>query len=271
MAKIPAFSLPSEPATLIQFRAPTVSDSLDFCGLRKDLEEKAATEYLRQLQDAPVSDPELWTAQDRRTALWWIFMSITDDTSLSYSYECAHCGDTHHVDVDLVELDDQMIVLDVPPYITGEILVGGEPMAARFHPLDGRAVTHLEEMRLALADADEVQTARIRAEIKVLETVHAFTLDAHQGMSWQEALAAKTALVMAMEREREYTPLVAQCLLAAEELRHGLATEIRDGEVFVLSPPLPCESDKFKEGAPELRPATVLEMRFRGQHFIPAV
>lgn len=269
MANIPAFSRPSEPAKIIQFRAPTVGDSLDFCGLRPELEEKATTAYLRQLQVGEVSDPELWTAQDRRTALWWIFMAITDDTTLSYSYPCAHCGETHHVDVDLVELDDQLTALDVPPYITGEILVGGEALAARFHPLDGRAVTHLEELRMSLAGADEAQTARIRAELKVMETVHAFTLDSHQDMTWQDALAAKTALVMAMERDREYAPLVAQCILAAQELHHGLNTEIHDGEVFVLSPPQPCESAQYQEG--DVRPATVLEMRFRGDYFIPAV
>ena len=271
MAKITPFPLPSNPSHIIRFLAPTVADSLDFCSLRQDMEESATTEYLTQLQGGEVSDPALWTAQDRRTALWWIFVSVSDDTTLSYNYECQHCGERHYTDIDLVDLDDGVITLNAPPYVVGEVMCNDIPLPARFHPLDGRAVTHLEVKRLELDGLEENQAKRLKAEIKVLETVHSFTLDMHKDKTWEEATQLKLDMVMAMDRENEYRPLVAKCLLAAEELRHGLKTITKDGVVEVLSPPLRCESDQFKEGAEEQRPATVLLMRFRAHNFIPEI
>lgn len=271
MSSIPPFPLPSQPKVKIQFRAPTVADSLDMCGIRKEMEEAATTDYLRQLMTGTGPDPELWTAQDRRTALWWIFIAINDDTRLSYSYLCAHCGEQHLVDIDLVDLDDGILTLSGEPYIDDVISVGDEQLNARFHPLDGRAVTHLEEKRIELTGADEAQTARIKAEIKVLEVVHSFSLQRFNDLSWEDATAAKLELVRNMDRVREFQPLVARCLLAAEELRHGLPVEIEDGQVSLVSPPLYCET-KTKEAADdEPVPATVLLLRFRSFDFIPAL
>lgn len=271
MSSIPPFPLPSQPKVKIQFRSPTVADSLELCGIRKEMEEAATTDYLRQLMTGDGPDPELWTAQDRRTALWWIFIAINDDTRLSYSYECAHCGETHLTDIDLADLDDGILTLTGDPYIEDEISIGGEVLQARFHPLDGRAVTHLEEKRLELFAADDEQTKRIKAEIKVLEVVHSFSLQKLNELSWEDATAAKLEIVRNMDRMREFQPLVARCLLAAEELRHGLPVEITEGVVSLVSPPLFCES-KAKEAADhEPVPATVLLLRFRPIDFIPTL
>lgn len=269
MISIPPFPRPSNPKDVVRFRAPTVADCLDFAELRIELEESATTDYLRQLQEGDVSDPALWTAQDRITALWWIYIAVSTDTTLAYSYECQHCGDVHHVDIDLVELDDNVITLHRPAYIDGLVAVNGETKPAKFHPLDGRAMVQIEEKRLQLAGAGEQATRRIKAEIRVLEVLHAFTLDEHADLSWEEALERKRALVHAMDRENEYAPLVAQCLQAGKELRHGLAVEITEGRIELLSPPLFCES--AKEAVEGGRPATVLLLRFRPSNFIPEV
>lgn len=275
MISIPAFPLPSNRSKKIVFRGPTVADCLDFCDLRPELEELATTDYLNQLQEGVMDDSALWTAQDRRTALWWIFVSSSVDTTLPYSYECQHCGETHSVDIDLVDLDDAVVMLDGPAYREGEIRVNGEYKPARFHPMDGRAMVHMEGLRQERDYSEPAKQKRLSSEIKVAEVLHSFTLMEWADLPWEEALAKKRDLVTQMDRESEYKPLVAQCLLAASELRHGLAVEIRDGRVDLVSPPLPCENYTAPEGDKEAAsgpaPATVLLMRFRPFQFISAV
>lgn len=271
MLSIPPFPLPSQPKVKIPFRVPTVADTIDFCAIRTDLEESATTDYLRQLMAAGSPDPALWTAQDRRTALWWIFINIHDDTRLSYSYECSHCGETHHIDIDLFDLDDGIITLSGDAYIEDVVFYQDEELPARFHPLDGRAVMHLEEKRLELADASEEQEKRLKAEIKVLEIVHSFSLQKHEALSWDDALAAKLDMVRSMDRIGEFQPLAARCLVAAEELKHGLPVESRDGVVDLISPPLYCETKTKEAVEGEPVPATVLLLRFRAFDYIPAL
>lgn len=271
MLSIPPYPLPSQPKVKIQFRVPTVADTIDFCSIRTDLEESATTDYLRQLMTEGGPDPELWTAQDRRTALWWIFINIHDDTRLSYSYECSHCGEVHHADIDLVELDDGVITLKDAAFIEDVVFYQDEELPARFHPLDGRAVAHLEAKRLELDGASEEQERRIKAEIKVLEIVHSFSLQKHETLDWDAATEAKLEMVRSMDRIGEFQPLVARCLVAAEELRHGLPVEIRDGVVDLVSPPLYCETKTKEAVEGEPVPATVLLLRFRAFDFIPAI
>ncbi len=268
MSRIAPFNLPSNPSKRITFRAPNVGDCLDFCDLRPDLEESCATDYLRQLQVGEVSDPALWTAHDRITALWWIYVSISDDTTVVYDYECPHCGQRHVADIDLVDLDEDAVSLARPPFIEGVITCNGKKHPGRFVPLDGVAMMALEEKRLELADASDADARRIKAQIKVLEVVHSFRLDEHKGMTREEADGARMALVAAMDATNDYRPLVAKCLQAAAELRHGLATEIEDGELLLISPPIHCEAHEGEEGA---APATSLLMRFRGSNFIPEI
>ncbi|EIM1710163.1 hypothetical protein JFQ88_004057 [Aeromonas dhakensis] len=268
MSKISPFPLPSEPSKKIRFRAPTVDDCLDFSDLRPELEEAAATDYLRQLQVGEVSDPGLWTAQDRISALWWIYVSITEDTGLVYSYECPHCGGRHTDTVDLVELDDRAVSLNREPFVEGVVVCNGKEHPAKFVPLNGYAMMALEEKRLELDGATEAEVKRIKAEIKVMEVVYSFRLDEHKDLPPEDAAALRLSMVHAMDAASEYRPLVAKCLLAANELRHGLDCEITDGELSLISPPLRCEDHKEEEGP---APATVLLMRFRNHYFIPAV
>lgn len=268
MSKIGPFYLPSNPSKRITFRVPTVSDCLDFCDLRPELEETCATDYLRQLQEGEVSNPAEWTAHDRITALWWIYVSITQDTTVVYNYQCSHCGQHHTASIDLVDLDDNAISLAREPFVKGEVTCNGRKHSARFVPLDGVAMMALEEKRLELDGANEADTRRIKAQIKVLEVVHSFRLDEHKGMPRAQADAARMAMVCAMNAAEDYRPLVAKCLLTAAELRHGLATEIADGEILLISPPIHCEAHEGEEGA---APATNLLMRFRGSNFIPEI
>ncbi|MGL5294177.1 MAG: hypothetical protein ACRC9V_10505 [Aeromonas sp.] len=268
MSKISPFALPSDPSKKIRFRVPTVDDCLDFSDLRPELEESAATDYLTQLQIGDVSDPREWTAQDRVAALWWIYVGFRDDTELEYEYECPHCGEAHTDTIDLVELDDTAISLNRPPYIDGEVMCAGKLYPARFVPLDGYAMMALEERRLGLDDASDEEFARIHAELKVMEVVHSFRLDAHKDLTREEAAIERTKMVHEMDAFNEYRPLVANCLIAAKELEHGLASEVNDGQISLISPPMKCQKYKGEEGQ---APATILLLRFRNNYFIPEI
>lgn len=269
MSKISPFFLPSNPSKRIIFRAPTVDDCLNFCDVRPELEEACATDYLQLLQEGKVSDPAEWTAQDRITALWWIYVSITENSTVVYNYECSHCGQRHTAVIDLVDLDDEAISLARPPFVAGSVLFKGRELPARFVPLDGFAMMALEEKRLELDGASEVEAKRIKAQIKVMEVAHSFRLpEEHKTLTREQAAAARMAMVCSMDAATEYRPLVAKCLLASGELRHGLATEVIDGEILLISPPIHCEAH---EGEEDAAPATTLLMRFRGSNFIPEI
>lgn len=266
---IPLFPLPSRPATQVQFRMPTVQDAINFSGLRDELDEAATTDYLRALLQDGAPDPIGWTAGDRVTAMWWIWMAISDDTTLAYKYQCRHCGETHHVDIDLVDLDDNLTVLEREPAIAGEIMANGQIHACQFVPLDGYAMTALEQMRLELLDAtSKADKDTIKNRLKVLEVAHSFRLDAHAELPREEADAKRMELVMSMNPAKEFRVLAAQCYQALAELRHGLAMEITDGRVELISPLLPCEAPQEGEGQP---PASVLLLRFQPVHCIPAI
>lgn len=269
MSKISPFLLPSNPSQRITFRAPTVDDCLNFCDVRPELEEACATDYLQQLQEGVASDPAEWTAQDRITALWWIYVSITENTTVVYRYECAHCGQIHEAKIDLVDLDDEAISLTRPPFVDGVVSFKGRELPARFVPLDGFAMMALEEKRLELDGASEVEAKRIKAQIKVMEVAHSFRLpEEHKTLTKEQAAAARMAMVCSMDAATEYRPLVAKCLLASSKLRHGLATEVIDGEILLISPSIYCEAH---EGEEDAAPATTLLMRFRGSNFIPEI
>lgn len=93
--QIPAFPLPSNMTKTVNFRVPTVEDGMMFCELDESNEEASTTQFLNHLQDGAkgdFSDSGAWTGEDRRTALWWIFMSTSELGTIPFSYDCSHCG-----------------------------------------------------------------------------------------------------------------------------------------------------------------------------------
>jgi len=62
---IPDFPLPSRPRTEIKFHMPTVADAMHYSECDPAFEEATTTEYLNAMQQGPVNDSALWTAQDR--------------------------------------------------------------------------------------------------------------------------------------------------------------------------------------------------------------
>lgn len=112
---IPTLYQPSNPKNEIQFRAPAVNDALEFCGTAPEQEEQATTRYLNTMQIGDVQDSARWTAQDRRTALWWIHThSQPNGAEQTVSYQCGHCGELHHYDFDLCDLAEDLELLTIP-------------------------------------------------------------------------------------------------------------------------------------------------------------
>jgi|GEM_PF-5888656 len=169
---IPAFTLPTDKSKSITFDVPTVQVCVDFADLSPDMEQEIATRYLDRLNttyDAakPETSSLYWTAQDRKAAIFWIYLYVTEDTSTLITYKCG-CGDKHHVDFDLQLLGDQVTTGSIEK---SEVSTLGEKLEYRITPLFGWAEQHLEEMRLCI---DEEATQKQKTEIKVMRVLLQF-------------------------------------------------------------------------------------------------
>ncbi|HCN3359725.1 hypothetical protein HCH57_04055, partial [Escherichia coli] len=166
---IPKFPLPSRPETEIQFHAPTVKDALKYSDLNPAEDEATTTEYLNSMQDGEINDSANWTVQDRRTALWWIFVNSRPDAVMTYSYECSHCGNTHHADINLSDLAQTVEILTVPPYVKTNVPVNGVPTNWILKPLTGKGAELLERMRASLPDMKSPEYSAGVARMRIAE------------------------------------------------------------------------------------------------------
>lgn len=266
MSTIPAIKLPSSGRS-IQFREATVEDCLTYCDISDDFDEAMTTQYLNSVQVGEVCDSRKWTADDRRLALWWIFVTSSKDTVIAYEYPCEHCGENHLYGLDMVDLDDEATSLSVSPHIDGTILSDGEEFKVQFHPYLGDAMVSMEQARLDIKhlDPDSAAAKRAKARLKLLELAHAFDLVEHAP---EDALGFKMGLIAKMSRVNELPELTAAVLSAHEKLKHGLNTQYRDGQAFIVSPAIPCPNKQ--DGKGEAMHSRLL-IPFRGSAFIPTV
>ncbi|GHM10466.1 hypothetical protein ECZU41_51340 [Escherichia coli] len=115
---LPLFPLPSRPTELIQFRQPNIADAMRFNSITLEEQEQQTTAYLKALLAEPAKhDPLTWTAQDRITALWWIFTGSRETPVETFTYTCKHCGKEHYYDCDMNALAEDIQVLEVEPFI----------------------------------------------------------------------------------------------------------------------------------------------------------
>jgi len=74
--------LPSNPDQIISLRESTVKDVIDFSDFTADHEEEATSMFLNRMQPKETRlDAKLWTAEDRRTLLFWYWIHSTADPS----------------------------------------------------------------------------------------------------------------------------------------------------------------------------------------------
>lgn len=281
MANIPTIKLPSS-GLPVRFREATLADCLNYCDLNEAFDETLATEYLNSVQDGDVKDSALWTAQDRRLALWWIFICTSKETSIGYEYECKHCGESHLQLLDLLDLDNEATSLTIEPFFDDKMIFNGVERSIRLHPYDGRAMTHMEALRIERDSypLDSKEYAKEDARLKLYEIAHSFDFmpakssffdlmkKKDEPQSFDEALNEKYAAITSMSRISEFPLLVAATKAAHEKLKHGLNMTVIDGKSHIVSPPMPCETKKDDKGEAMV---TRLLIPFRCSVFIPTV
>lgn len=269
---IPDFPLPSNPKAVIRFRVPTVADALEYAEINPDFEERTTTKYLNSLQKGDVSDSALWTAQDRRTALWWIYIGVHSDPSITFTYECQHCGKDHYQDLDLFELDKTACYLERAPFIESPQETAGKLLPWKIVPLDGRAVELMEIRRAAHLNNLTPNTPEYRAEIvrlRLMEEALQLRLP-DDPEDYAAAAERRLSLLMSMDSATEYPKMAARIRQAHDVLRHGLKTVIDKGEVLLVGTDHPC-STKAKEVSEDGGnvPFTNLLIGFRPSAFFP--
>lgn len=264
--QIPLFPLPSNPAKEITFNMPTVADAMNLTSSDARYEERVTTRYLNELQPKDkFSDSAEWTAQDRRTALWWIFTNSRIDTMLTSSYACEHCGNTHFVDVDMRKLELIGIVLLEHASEEHGCDVNGIHYPFRLTNLNGHAMMHLEEARTMLPPEDAPNFREEWINLRVMEVAHQLRLP-DDPPDYLEATQRRYELLKAMALETEFQPLVASLQLYNRKNQHGLAIVINKGVTSLVLPPTRCKNwDKEGEA-----PLTPLLMPFRVNNFLPA-
>lgn len=268
---IPVFPLPSRPTHKVTFRAPTVEDAIYFCKSTEATEERDTTEYLNMLQpDETRSDSRNWTANDRRTALWWIFINSRADAIIDFGYTCSHCGDEHWHNCDMYKLMENLEVLAQQPHMEATLNVQGKPYDWLLCPLDGSAMERLEMLRSALPPTSMKDKYRDAiTDLRMWEITYQTRLFYDLEPDYDKSALTRYQLIKSMDVGTEFLQLAAHVKVMQLELRHGLDIRLDKGESMLVLPPHPCSSDKFKEAAE--RPTTRLLSRFRNSLFIPNI
>ncbi|WP_312329837.1 hypothetical protein [Atlantibacter hermannii] len=259
---IPAFPLSSRPRTEIKFRMPTVADAMRYSDSDPAFEEATSTEYLNAMQVGTVHDSALWTAQDRRTALWWIYINSRIETVSTFTYECQFCGATHFYDFDMRDLSETTSMLTEEPYRRVMVPVQGKETIWTLKPLDGRGITMLERLRFTLPEKESPNYNAAKTEMRIAELALHTALD-DDPEDFEQAANRRFDIIKTMATDTEFTPLVANIQLMQRELKHGLEVSISDGQVLLLLPPHACDG-QTGEGK-----ATRLLIPFRPGSFIP--
>lgn len=261
--KIAAFPLPSNPFTEIIFRSPTVSDSMEYIDISPEDMERVTTQYLNALQVGALNDSGLWTQQDRRTALWWIFVNSRDDAYLTYTYDCGHCGKVHHADVDMSELGETITLLTVPPFVECSIPVEGVPTNWKICPLSGRDAEVLERIRFTLPESTDKGFHAAMTQLRLSELALMTRTDTDPD-DYTLAADHRLEMIKRMHLGHEFPALVARIQLMTRDLKHGLDMEVSNLGVRLQLPLQPCK--EIKEGeAPKF---TNLRAPFLNSEFI---
>jgi len=268
-----SFDLPSNTKKTVKFREPTVDDCMAFCDLNIELEERSTTEYLNALQGDNYDDSINWTGDDRRMALWWIFINTHQDLDLTYNYHCQHCDEEHYFNVNMVQLDNTVKTLDRKPVEVVKTLINDELVPITVSPLNGRALQYIEQVHIEALQFDKESSdyAKAVAYMRMLEVVLSFKL-ANEPLDWEEAIDYRLAIVKGLRQEKEFKPLVAKIKIALQDLEHGLLSDIQEGIINLISPPHYCPNwvEKNEKGeATGNAPSTTLLMRFHSFAFIP--
>lgn len=271
---IPPFPLPSNLRVVVHFRIPNVNDGLLFAELNPNQEEALTTQYLNHLQDkdknkdGKVLDSGEWTGEDRRTALWWIYIASRDSTVTTFSYECSACNDTHYLEINLSDLGDTSCALSVKPSRDITFYANSIEYKATVSPITGFAAEHIETLRNIrdMYDENSLDYRKASNEMVINELLHSLSV-AGQPDDHEEALTWKRELVSKMALDTEYRALCAQVEQELRALRHGLLTQYNNGRYSLITEHDNCEKAVAKgENSRKL-----LLLPFRNLDFISTI
>ena len=236
---IPNFPLPSNINRVISFRIPNVQDCMALADMDPELDEVATTAFLNQQQDKEkqsgiIYDSIEWTGEDRRTALWWIFLATHTDTTLSYKFNVN--GQDRYIDVDLKGLGDTATTLSIDPKIAITFTASGTEYNAFVSPLNGRALEDIEVTYNQRKNhkSGSVEYRKLSNKIAIQEIVYSLQIigepsDQEQAEEW------RYQLIMSLSLDTEFRGLVAAIVAAKRRLRHGLMTSYSDGVYLLIT------------------------------------
>lgn len=253
---IAPFKLPSDDSKVIFFSKPDVETAMEYASCTPDIEESMTTLYLNALQkdEKTFSDSTYWTAQDRRMALWWIYVESNVDLSLTALYECDRCtaaakkeyeraiaaGEKavfkpvqHSIDYNAADFQEGVSWLAVAPYQMTNHKFNGVDKKVKLVLLNGAAVEGLEKIRASIdliPDDKENEKAKkgLVAEMRMIRLCYQMEIEGEpEGLS--EALKFRYEHLIKMSSGDEFKSLVAKISLMNRQLAHGLDISIVDG------------------------------------------
>ncbi|MEC6832955.1 hypothetical protein VXS06_14405 [Photobacterium toruni] len=245
---VPAFPLPSNINKVINFRVPTVRDCMMVADLNPEMDEAAATVFLNNQQDKEkqggvIYDALEWTGEDRRTALWWIYIATHEDTKLAYKFVIN--GEDRYIDIDLKDLDNTATTLSIVPKVPITFKAGATEHTAIVKPLTGYALENIEVTALQRDqfDVDSVQYRKLSNKIAMQEIIYSLVIDGedeaiktakkdNENISRSDIEIAEEyryQLIMNMPLEDNFRSLVAEIVAAKRKLQHGVLTSYMDG------------------------------------------
>jgi len=274
--------LPSGIAKDIRTRQITVAEVVKFAEVHPAMEERATTEFLNTIQKPEsFSDSQLWTAQDRRLMLMWVWLQTTDDTTRPVSYDCNHCSQKHAWRQDYRELASKYRPIQGKPEREISVTVGDVTISCISKPHFGADMMDLEVIRhrrdrlcktdkdgnYIMPDPDSPEGMRWRvqnAEYLVRLMAYQLYFPGHEKLTAEERRAASFEKVSALPAPL-FTALSKANVEAQREMEHGLPSVLVDGQLNLIMPPHVCPV-KAKEGAER---STVLHTPFRYVDYLP--
>ena len=233
--EIPKFNLPSDTSKEVTLSEMTVKNAIAISRASEALSEECTTAFLNAIRQDDASDSSEWTAQDRVFALMWYYIHTvkeSDSPTISFKYQCNHCGEAHS------ELFNLNNALDTTEYLDSDVArefdFNGKKITVK--SLTGADMQALEEQRLAinLSDKNEsrVHAAEARAQ-KVIRSI-ASVESVESVEDWVKSLPIKT-----------YEQLKQAIDSSVASLNHGPMVEISEiGEVSILINDLRCKNSK---------------------------
>lgn len=245
--QIPPLQLPSNPEQYIYLREATVEDCEFFAETDDANEEVMATQVLDLLQSNPEKyvDPRTMTADDRRVAAFWYFISTTADTTIHAPYQCPHCGKDHDPLINMRDIGARYTPITGRPWRTIE----HEGRTLTVRPRNGYLMEELEALRLQMEAGDS------RSKMLAIIDRH----DVVGTLYPEDDKVSRDQRVEAMEKWvrsltlTSYQELKAKRDEALESMRHGLNTAMHEGQLILITDPIQCEEKEDADAVTRLR------------------